>query len=308
MTMNKPNRRTEIKLRPPSYVSDDYIGFGLYGRIALLHDDPSRVFKFCEPDNRDGVETIEREKKILTMLGAHPFIIQLHWVSERGLCFEYYPLGSLRTYYHTMLPSLPEITTRTRWCHQVAEGIAFIHSKGIVHNDVGARNILISSSMDIKICDFGFATEVGEKVLCVPETRYSRYCLGSSHACFLDDLFAVGSLFYEIFQGTQPYEDIESPEVHKRFDSLVFPPLNCMQPDYFARVVGKCWNAEYKSIADLQIDLNRFPQSNLDDCLSAAGFQETDQTESDVDKSYNGIVTMYLSTQFNRRKKHHCIH
>ena len=160
MTVDKPNRRTEIKLQPPSYISDNYIGFGLYGRIALLRDDPSRVFKFCEPDNRDGVETIKPEKKILTMLGAHPFIIQLHWVSERGLCFEYYPLGSLRTYYHTMLPSLPEITTRTRWCHQFTEGIAFIHSKGIVHNDIGARNTLISSSMDIKICDLGFATNV----------------------------------------------------------------------------------------------------------------------------------------------------
>lgn len=277
MAVDKPNRRTEIKLQPPSYVSDKYIGFGLYGRIALLRDDPSRVFKFCETDNRDGVETIEREKNILTIIGDHPFIIQLHWISERGLCFDYYPLGSLRTYYQSKLPSLPETTTRIRWCHQVAEGIAYIHSKGIVHNDIGARNILLSSSMDIKICDFGFATKVGEKVLCVPETRYSRYCLGSSHVCFLDDLFAVGSLFYEILQGTQPYEDVESTEVHKRFESFVFPPLNCMRPDYFAEVVEKCWNTGYNSIVELQIDLNRFPPCNLDSCLPAAGFQETNQ-------------------------------
>ena len=277
MGMDKPNRRTEIKLQPPSYASDKYIGFGLYGRIALLRDDPSRVFKFCEPDNRDGVETIEREKKILTILGAHPFIIQLHWLSDRGLCFEYYPLGSLRTYYHAELPSLPEITTRIRWCRQVAEGIAYIHSKGIVHNDIGARNVLLSSSMDIKICDFGFATQVGEKVLCVPETRYSRCCLGPSHAHFRDDIFGVGSLFYEILRGVQPYQDVESAEVHKLFESLVFPPLDCMRPDYFAEVIEKCWHTGYNSAADLQNDLNRFPSCNLDTCLPAADFQETNQ-------------------------------
>jgi serine/threonine protein kinase len=249
-----PIQRTEITLQPPSYVSANYIGFGLYGRIALLRDDPSRVFKFCEPDNQEAVETLEREKKIFTLLGPHPFILQVHWVSDRGLCFEYHPLGSLRAYYLT-LPFLPDMATRIRWCQQVAERIAFIHSKGIVHNDIGARNILISSSMDIQICDFGFATHVGEAVLCVPETRYTRHPLGPSHASFLDDIFSIGSLFYEILEGIQPYEDIKSSDVRKRFDSLVLPSFSRQQPSYLARAIGKCWRGEYKSITDLQSDL-----------------------------------------------------
>jgi serine/threonine protein kinase len=266
--MGTPSRRIEIKLQPPPFVSTHYVGFGLYGRIAFLRDDSSRVFKFCEPDNPAAVQSIEEEKKILEILGAHPSIIEVHWTSERGLCFEYYPLGSLRSYYKSIFPSLPESIIRIRWCHQVVEGVAFIHSKGIVNNDIGARNILISSSMDIKICDFGFATKVGEEVLCVPEIRYARNHLPSSHACFADDLFSVGSLFYEILTGAQPFQDIESTEVHKRFESLQFPPLGCIQPEYFAEVISNCWNAKYIVVGELQVDLE---ESKVDDLAPQNG-------------------------------------
>ena len=175
-------------------------------------------------------------------------------MTEEGFCFDYYPLGSLRNYYSAS--PLPPITTRSRWCHQVADGIAFIHSKEIVHNDIGARNILISSAFDIKICDFGSSTKVGGDVPTMPDTRYSRYRSGSPRASFLDDLFSVGSLFFEILEGQQPYEDIESDEVKNRIQSSEFPPLDALQPGYFAPVVGKCWNILYDSIRDLQVDIN----------------------------------------------------
>ena len=239
--------------RPPDFVKE-LIAFGGYGRIFRLRDDNSRVFKCCDRDNPEAVQTIEREKNILAILGAHTSLIQLHWTTEEGLCFDYYPLGSLRNYYSAS--PLPPITTRSRWCHQVADGIAFIHSKEIVHNDIGARNILISSAFDIKICDFGSSTKVGGDVPTMPDTRYSRYRSGSPRASFLDDLFSVGSLFFEILEGQQPYEDIESDEVKNRIQSSEFPPLDALQPGYFAPVVGKCWNILYDSIRDLQVDIN----------------------------------------------------
>jgi len=95
-------------------------------------------------------------------------------------------------YFEMWSSALPSVTLRTRWCHQVAKGLSFIHSKDIIHNDIGARNILVTTSMDIKICDFGFATEVGDKVLCVPDSGYSRPPRGMCRACPTDDLFALG--------------------------------------------------------------------------------------------------------------------
>lgn len=75
----EPVRRQVFPLQEPSYVSK-IVGLGVYGRVALLRDDPTRVFKFCAPTRQEAVDTIEREKKILAILGSHQFIIDLHWV------------------------------------------------------------------------------------------------------------------------------------------------------------------------------------------------------------------------------------
>jgi len=42
---------------------------------------------------------------------------------------------------------------------EIAAGLAFIHSKGIVHRDVNAANIFIDQNKTIKIGDFGLATK-----------------------------------------------------------------------------------------------------------------------------------------------------
>ncbi|KAM0681932.1 Suppressor of Sensor Kinase (SLN1) [Mitosporidium daphniae] len=43
---------------------------------------------------------------------------------------------------------------------EIAEGIKFMHEKGIVHGDLKPDNILVSKKGDVKICDFGGAVEI----------------------------------------------------------------------------------------------------------------------------------------------------
>lgn len=246
--------RNGVRLRRPSIVSD-IINMGLYGRLALLRTDPSCIFKFCS-DNPEAIASLEQEKRIYAILGPHRFIANLLWVSERGLCFEYYPLGSLRSYYRTLLPDLPPLSDRVRWCHQLVEEVAYIHSKNIIHNDITADNVLLSNSMDIKICDFGFASMVGEEPTGGTETRYYRVSLFSEgQSCVVDDLFSMSSLFYEIILGSRPYEDFGSTEVLKKYKERVFSSLEIVKPESYANVISKCWNEQYQAIPDLQNDL-----------------------------------------------------
>ena len=51
----------------------------------------------------------------------------------------------------------------------IAEGLAYLHSKGIVHRDVKLNNIMLSNRNEegvARIADFGFSTRVaqGDKV------------------------------------------------------------------------------------------------------------------------------------------------
>lgn len=245
-----------FKLAKPQFVGD-IVAMGVYGRLALLRDDPSRVYKFCAIDNPEGIEAIEQEKKILEILGHHDRIALLHWTDHRGLCFEYYPTGTLRSYYKDLYPALPPQTQRISWCQQAIDGVAYIHSKNVVHNDISARNILLSSSMDIKICDFGFSKIIGEEVTGGPEIRCSRpRPVFETEATVLDDIFSVGSLVFEILTGSLPYVDTETSEVGRRFQAHVFPPTNEVQPTIFANIIEKCWNEKYRSISSVRDDLD----------------------------------------------------
>lgn len=41
--------------------------------------------------------------------------------------------------------------------YQILRGLNFMHSACVLHRDLKPRNILVNSSCDVKICDFGLA-------------------------------------------------------------------------------------------------------------------------------------------------------
>lgn len=242
-------------MRQPESVSVVIAG-GSGGFIGLLRDNPTRVLKFCSPENADAHECLRRETEILRVLGHDKHITRLEAVQEDGLCFSYYPFGSIRDYYGTLDGNLPPLEDRFRWCHQCVAGTSYIHSKNILHNDISARNVLLSPDMTIKICDFGFSTFYGiSGVLGRAETRYERP--SSSHytdGAPMDDLFAIGSLFFEILSGKRPYDDVDSGTVELRYKNHEFPSLDSMDQNY-ARIVDKCWNDRYCCIEDIEYEL-----------------------------------------------------
>jgi serine/threonine protein kinase len=46
---------------------------------------------------------------------------------------------------------------------QIIKGLEYCHSKGIIHRDLKTENILLDEEFTVKICDFGWATEVEGK-------------------------------------------------------------------------------------------------------------------------------------------------
>ena len=42
-------------------------------------------------------------------------------------------------------------------CSEVAEAMMFLVSKGIIHADLAARNVLLTSDLTVKLADFGLS-------------------------------------------------------------------------------------------------------------------------------------------------------
>lgn len=84
---------------------------------------------------------------------------------------------------------------------QILQGMAYVHSQGISHRDLKPENILKTDTGIIKICDFGSAKQLHEKL----NTPYivSRYyrapelILACSDYSEKIDVWAIGCIFAE---------------------------------------------------------------------------------------------------------------
>jgi len=105
------------------------------------------------------LEEITNEVRMLSIL-RHPNIVLLMGMCSKPpnmvILFENVELGSLFNYLHQTQKPL-EMPERLRIARDVAKAFEFIGDSGIVHRDMKSLNILIDSSLNIKVCDFGLA-------------------------------------------------------------------------------------------------------------------------------------------------------
>ncbi len=94
---------------------------------------------------------------------------------------------------------------------QVAEGLAFAHSRGIAHGDLKPSNIFVDGSRDASIVDFGIAKWLGALIEagCRPEGLLPNYLapeqvLGQPFDA-RSDIFALGLMLYECVAGKYPF-------------------------------------------------------------------------------------------------------
>lgn len=115
------------------------------------------------PSESSFLEATRREITILRKASGHNHIIELHDVFESTtfifLVLELCPHGELFDYL-TSVVTLSEKKTR-HIMKQVLEAVSFIHDHGVIHRDIKPENILLDDKFNVKITDFGFATELG---------------------------------------------------------------------------------------------------------------------------------------------------
>lgn len=189
------------------------------------------------------------KKLIYQTLPKDPNILDCIAITERGIHFPYFRLGNVRDYLQTH--SLDD-RTRDRWIGNAIDAIITIHAYGIVHSDISARKLLVADDFSIKLCDFAGSSINDLKSLVAEETAY--HSLPSSPRTFKTDLFALGSLIYEISTGIRLFADIEDDEIERKYAAQEFPSLR----DVFCEgVISKCWRSQYSCANMLKRDVLR---------------------------------------------------
>ncbi|HEY2735648.1 MAG TPA: serine/threonine-protein kinase, partial [Polyangiales bacterium] len=147
-------------------------------------------------------ELLEREFHTLTQL-AHPCIIEVYD----------YGVDELGAFYTMELLDGADLhKSRVPWreacslLRDVASSLALLHSRGLIHRDVSARNVRRTTDGRAKLIDFGAMTAmgvakdvVGTPPFLAPEVLQMQALDGRA------DLYSLGALGYYILTGSHAY-------------------------------------------------------------------------------------------------------
>ncbi|EJD50917.1 kinase-like protein [Auricularia subglabra TFB-10046 SS5] len=118
----------------------------------------------------------------------------------------------------------------SRYIAQMADALAYLHSKHIIHRDIKPENLLLGLAGELKIGDFGWSVHA-------PGNRRTTLCgtldylppemvEGREHTERVDH-WALGVLAYEFLCGVPPFEDLKGHKAtYKRISKvdLKIPP------------------------------------------------------------------------------------
>ena len=163
----------------------------------------------------DKVALLRREARLVRKL-AHPRIVPVYAFrgGERGsaVTLRYMPGGDAGS--QRGAPPLEVV----RLGRDVAEALEYLHGLGVVHRDVKPSNVLLDGEGRACLADFGIAAVAwGDEEGIVLRGGGSRSSLSPQQiagepAQPADDLYALGSLLFELLSGRPPFPREASDE------------------------------------------------------------------------------------------------
>uniref|UniRef100_A0A8C5E4V2 Serine/threonine-protein kinase PLK4 n=1 Tax=Gouania willdenowi TaxID=441366 RepID=A0A8C5E4V2_GOUWI len=159
------------------------------------------------------VQRVTNEVEIHCRL-KHPSILELYNYFEDSnyvyLVLEMCHNGEMSRYLKERKNPFMEDEAR-HFMHQIVKGMLYLHTHGILHRDLTLSNLLLSSNMNIKIGDFGLATQLklpNEKhfTMCgTPNYISPEVATRSAHG-LESDVWSLGCMFYAFLMGRPPFD------------------------------------------------------------------------------------------------------
>jgi TPR repeat protein/Ran GTPase-activating protein (RanGAP) involved in mRNA processing and transport/predicted Ser/Thr protein kinase len=187
-----------------------------------------------------------------TMAGLHSsHIVQLFGYCESPYCLvmEYMPKGSL---YHVLHgKERLEWPERMQIISDLAEGVAYLHQKKILHRDIKSLNVLLNDQGRAKLTDFGLVQVKRESLMStkgavgtvawMPPESFQRRATYTEAS----DIYAFAVTCWEIAARKTPFEDATNPAIIPTWvqaGEREEIPKDC--PSKLATLIEACWAGE----------------------------------------------------------------
>jgi Protein kinase domain/Domain of unknown function (DUF4350) len=252
----------------PFYTESAYIGEGGFGRVFRAINQQGKEVALKIPKTFDK----RSEKTFITEVSNwryldHPNIVKLYEYKILPIPYietEFCEGGRVEKGMKTLQEAVSII-------YDAGKGLAYAHSKHIIHGDVKLSNILIKNGV-YKISDWGLSKmKIGESVTlsgatpsyAAPEQISQEFGKADERT----DIYQLGTVFYELLTGRLPFEG----EISEIYSSILnTQPLNPAEINPNAtpvkEIIMKCLNKNkierYSSMEELLLELEKYRQTD----------------------------------------------
>ncbi|ESP02903.1 hypothetical protein LOTGIDRAFT_110662 [Lottia gigantea] len=212
----------ECELKKHGYTLGSTLGEGSYAKVKAAFSEKiqKRVAvkiinkKRAPKDFRE--KFLPRELKVLASIN-HPYCVRLYEAIELNnkvgtiyIAMEYAGHGDLLEYIK-LRGAIAEDRAKVLF-RQLAEGVEYLHKNHMAHRDLKCENLLLDSSNNLKISDFGFSrfydpgdmsrTFCGSAAYAAPEILQ-----GITYHIPLHDIWSMGVILYIMVCASMPFDD-----------------------------------------------------------------------------------------------------
>lgn len=188
-----------------TYKDPSFIGEGGFGRVyKAVHNEMEVALKIPKTFDKRSEKTFITEVSNWSQLD-HPNIVKLY-------DFKILPIPFIEMEYcessikHAKLSIQESINV----IYEAANGLAYAHSKNIIHGDIKTSNILIKNGI-YKVTDWGLSKLMGGESVTLsgatpqyaaPEQISNQYGKADERT----DIYQLGTVFYELVTGNLPFD------------------------------------------------------------------------------------------------------
>ncbi|XP_020587818.1 probable LIM domain-containing serine/threonine-protein kinase DDB_G0287001 [Phalaenopsis equestris] len=243
-------------------LSQLYLGFrfacGAHSRLyhGIYKDEPVAV-KIIRPpdDDEDGTmasrleKQFSREVNFLSHL-YHRNVIKLAAAGRNPPVFciitEYLSGGSLRAFLHRLGHESLPLQKLISIALDIAQGMEYIHSQGVIHRDLKPENILFDQDFCVKIADFGIACEEACSDPLAEDPGTYRWMapemIKHKHYGRKVDVYSFGLVLWEMVSRRIPYEDMTPVQAaFAVVDKNLRPGFPTECPIALRALIEQCW-------------------------------------------------------------------
>jgi serine/threonine-protein kinase len=201
------------------YQIERVLGEGGMATVYLAHDQKHNrkvAVKVMRPELAAtlGSDRFLREVQVAAQL-SHPHILPMHDSGEAdGILYYVMPYVDGETLKERIAKEGQlSVNDAMRLGREVAEALAYAHTRGIIHRDIKPGNILLQSGHAL-VADFGIARALGAEgealtktglAVGTPQYMAPEQATGEREVDGRADIYALGAVMYEMVAGEPPF-------------------------------------------------------------------------------------------------------